>query len=211
MSDYEPDPATARADLWRFLSACYYEPAVEFAQEKLFGSMLVAATRLSPELADHARKLGDTFAAQDLQTLMVDYTRLFLGPVEALARPYGTAWLDAPVQTDDNPPPAVLELYGEGGFEIDAEFMELPDHIAVELEFLYLLTFNKNQADRTGNLDVAAAIEKLQPRFLSEHLGAWIRPFAAAVAGSAQTAFYRELATLTEQFVVMQIALPTIH
>jgi TorA maturation chaperone TorD len=211
MSDYDPDPATARADMCRFLSACYYEPAVEFAEEKLFGSMLVAATRLSPELADRARKLGEAFGAQDLQTLMVDYTRLFLGPVETLAQPYGSAWLDGPAQTDDNPAPAVLELYGEGGFDMDAEFMELPDHVAVELEFLYLLTFNKNQADRTGNLDVVAAIEKLQQRFLSQHLGAWIGPFAAAVAGSAQTAFYRELATLTEQFVVMQIALPTIH
>ena len=39
MSDYAPDEATARQDLCRFLSACYYEPAPEFAEEKLFDSM----------------------------------------------------------------------------------------------------------------------------------------------------------------------------
>ena len=211
MSDYDPDEATAREDLCRFLSACYYEPGVEFAEEKLFDSMRVAATRLSPDLAEHARRLGAAFASQDLQTLLVDYTRLFLGPIQALAQPYESAWLGVPEQTEENPPPVVVDLYREGGFDIDDDFMELPDHVAVELEFLYLLTFNKNQADRTGNLDVVAAIEKLQQRFLSQHLGAWIGPFAAAVAGSAQTAFYCELATLTEQFVVMQIALPTIH
>lgn len=211
MSDYAPDQATAREDLCRFLSACYYEPGVEFAEEKMFDSMLVAATRLSPELADHARKLGEAFFSQDQQTLLVDYTRLFLGPVETLAKPYGTAWQGAPVQTEDNPPPAVLELYREGGFDIDPEFMELPDHVAVELEFLYLLTFNRNQAVRAGQLDAASAIERLQQRFMGEHLGAWIVPFAAAVAAGAQTAFYRELAAFTERFVRMPSVSTTEH
>ena len=49
MSDYDPDQATARADLCRFLCACYYEPAPEFAEENLFDSMLVAARRVHPD------------------------------------------------------------------------------------------------------------------------------------------------------------------
>jgi TorA maturation chaperone TorD len=211
MSDYDPDEATAREDLCRFLSACFYEPAVEFAEEKLFDSMQVAAQRLSPELAEHARSLGAAFAAEDLQTLLVDYTRLFLGPVEALAQPYGSAWLGAPVPAEDNPPPAVVGLYSEGGFDIDDAFMELPDHVAVELEFLYLLTFNGNQATQDGKLEQAQAIEQLRQRFLNEHLGAWIGPFANAVTAGAQTAFYRELAALTERFVRMQNLAATVH
>ncbi|MHB8950745.1 MAG: TorD/DmsD family molecular chaperone, partial [Rhodoferax sp.] len=138
MSDYAPDEATARADLCRFLSACFYEPAPEFAEEKLFDSMLLAATQVHPDLAEHARKLGEAFAAQDLQTLLVDYTRLFLGPVQALASPYGSSWLGAPAQTQEqeNPALAVLDLYSAGGFETDEAFSDLPDHMAVELEFL---------------------------------------------------------------------------
>ena len=211
MPDYAPDEATARQDLCRFLSACYYEPAPEFSEEKLFDSLLVAATRLDPDLADHARRLGEAFAAQDLQTLLVDYTRLFLGPIEALASPYGSSWLGAPVETEDNPPPAVLDLYSEGGFDIDDTFQELPDHVAVELEFLYLLGFTQNQARLAGDSDALAASEGLQQRFLAEHLGAWIGPFAAAVKSGAQTAFYRELAALTTRFVRMQSTVPTIH
>ena len=57
--------------------------------------MLAAAARIDPELAERARKLGEAFAAQDLQTLLVDYTRLFLGPVQPLARPYASFWLTA--------------------------------------------------------------------------------------------------------------------
>ena len=208
MSDYAPDEATAREDLCRFLSACYYEPAPEFAQEHLFENMLIAAERLHPDLAKHARALGDAFAAQDLETLLVDYTRLFLGPLEALAKPYGSSWLSAPTPPEENPPPAVLELYSEGGFDIDPEFMELPDHVAVELEFLYLLNFNLQRADSAIEQQ---AVQVLKQRFLREHLGAWIAPFSAAVTDAAQTAFYRELAELTTHFVQIETTAQTLH
>ena len=211
MSDYDPDQATARADLCRFLSACFYEPAPEFAEENLFDSMLVAAKRVHPDLAEHARKLGEAFAAQDLQTLLVDYTRLFLGPVQALASPYGSSWLSAPAQTEENPAFAVLDLYSAGGFEIDEEFRELPDHVAVELEFLYLLNFNKNQASKAGKMDDLTLTELLEQRFLSEQLGVWIGPFAAAVKAGAETAFYRELAEFTERFVRVEAGSLTVH
>lgn len=201
MSDYDPDAATARADLYRFLSACYYEPEQAFMEEKLFDSMLIAAQRLSPALAAQANTLGQAFVADDLQTLLVDYTRLFLGPLQVRAQPYGSCWLKAPEATQDNPPPAVLDLYSEGGFDMDAGFAELPDHVAVELEFLYQLAFNKNQADATGQLDEAHRIEDLQRRFFQQHLGLWIEPFAAAIQSEAETAFYRELAELTQAFV----------
>ena len=201
MSAYNPDEATAHADLCRFLSACYYEPAVEFAEEHLFDSLLVAATRVNPDLTEQARKLGAAFAAHDLQTLLVDYTRLFLGPVQVLAKPYGSSWLKTPVPTDENPPPAVLALYSAGGFEMDDEFKELPDHVAVELEFLYLLTFNKSRAEAVGETNEAAATAALRESFLREHLGAWIGPFAAAVKANAETDFYRELADFTERVV----------
>jgi putative dimethyl sulfoxide reductase chaperone len=211
MSDYDPDEATARQDLCRFLSACYYEPAPEFAEEKLFDSIVIAAGRLHPDLAATARQLREAFETLDIQTLLVDYTRLFLGPIDALAKPYGSSWLAAPAQTEDNPPPAVLEIYSEGGFDIDDEFQELPDHVAVELEFLYLLAFTQSQARQEGNSEVLAASEALQKRFLDEHLGAWISPFAAAVKSGAETAFYRELAGLTERFIRQQSATPTVH
>ncbi len=204
MSEFEPDKASAKEDLFRFLSACFYEPAPEFAEEKLFDSIRLAASKVHPDLVEPARRLGEAFAAQDLQTLLVDYTRLFLGPIEALANPYGASWLNPPVATDDNPPPAVLELYSEGGFEVDPEFRELPDHVAVELEFLYLLTFHSNRAQAAGKADELAAIDQLRRRFLGEHLGAWISPFAAAIKEGAETAFYRELAEFTERLLQME-------
>jgi TorA maturation chaperone TorD len=212
MSAHDEDTAAARADLCRFLAGCYYEPGPEFAEEKLFDSMLAAATRIDPDLAERARRLGQAFVADDAQTLLVDYTRLFLGPVQPLAKPYGSVWLTGETTLMQESTMAVLELYRQGGFEIDEAFRELPDHVAVELEFLYLLLFKRNQARRDHAADDLDAIAALQQRFLAQHLGAWIGPFAAAVQTGAETTFYRELGALTEHFVRMEEAgASTVH
>jgi TorA maturation chaperone TorD len=133
----------------------------------------------------------------------VDYTRLFLGPAAALASPYGSSWLGAKGQTEENSSLAVLDLYSAGGFDVSEEFMDLPDHVAVELEFLYLLTFRSNEARRAGQMDELAAIEQVEQQFLNEHLGTWVGPFANAIKAGAETAFYRELADMTERFIVV--------
>lgn len=203
---YAYSNANARADLCRFLSACYYEPAIEFAEERVFDSMLAAATVVHPDLAGHARKVGEAFAAQDLQELLVDYTRLFLGPIQALASPYGSAWSGRELAQAEDPTAAVREIYAQGGFDIGEDFADLPDHVAVELEFLYLLLFTQHEAARSGNVDALAATQLLQRKFLDEQLGAWIGAFTAAVKDNAETAFYRELAALTERVVQMEAA-----
>jgi len=201
MPDYDPDEASAREELCRFLAACYYEPDATFAEERVFDSMLAAAGRIDPELSQCARRLGKAFTAQDLETLRSDYARLFLGPPQALAKPYGSFWLSGESALVQDSTGRVLQLYHQAGFEIDDEFVEVPDHVAVELEFLYLLRFRQNEASRAGLADVFSLWDHLENVFLAEHLGKWIGPFAAAVATSARTDFYRELADLTGRFV----------
>jgi TorA maturation chaperone TorD len=191
----------ARADLARLLAACFYEPGPEFAEERLFVSMAQAAARIDPSLAEAAGRLGEAFAAGDAQELLVDYTRLFLGPVAALAQPYGSVWLEERQSLMQDSTLAVISLYEAGGVEVDEDFRDLPDHIVAELEFLYLLLFRRAEALRNEDADAAARYAGLQRRFLDEHLGRWVPPFAAAILGGAQTAFYRELASLTDLFV----------
>jgi TorA maturation chaperone TorD len=174
----------ARADLFRFVAACYYEPDPAFAEEGLFDSLAASAQRVDPELAKHARGLGQAFAAENLDALRIDYTRLFLGPSEVYTRPYASEWADGDAA---DPSPA----YAEAGLEIDEGFHERPDHVAVELEFLYRLIHQDAPAD-------------LRKRFLAGHLGRWVRPFTEAVRTGAESAFYRELAELTERVVAME-------
>lgn len=204
MTDHAATAAAARADLCRFLAACYYQPAPEFAEEKLFDSMIVAATRIDPALAARARRLGEQFDSEGIEHLLVDYSRLFLGPTHILAKPYASIWLTSENALMQDSTMAVLELYREGGFETDESFRELPDHIAVELEFLYLLIYRENEARLNSDAPALAFIAALRKRFLDEHLGRWVTPFAAAMKCGAQCAFYRQLAELSDRFVAME-------
>ena len=204
MTQDEWERGIARADLCRFLAACYYQPGPEFAEEKMFDSMLAAASRVAPDFAARASRMGEAFAAEDPESLLVDYTRLFLGPVGTLAKPYGSAWLGGQQALMQDSTVAVQQLYEEGGFEISEDFRELPDHVAAELEFLYLLIFREAEAQRDRDLASSNAMTALRQRFLAEHLGAWIGPFTQAAERGAQTAFYRELAELTRLFVTAE-------
>jgi TorA maturation chaperone TorD len=204
MPDQDHSTCAARADLCRLLAACYYEPGAELAEEKVFASMAVAAAQVDPDLAAGARRLGDAFHATDLQALLVDYTRLFIGPVAALARPYGSVWLGSADALMQDSTMAALQLYAEGGFGMDEGFREVPDHVAAELEFLYLLLFREAEARLNGDVEALAGIGDLRRRFLGEHLGRWVGAFAAAVRAGAQTEFYRGLAELTERFVALE-------
>lgn len=191
----------ARADLARLLAACYYQPGPEFAEERLFESMQAAAAGVDEGLAAQARLLGEAFASTDPQELLVDYTRLFLGPTNTLAQPYGSVWLERRQALMQDSTAAVLALYAEAGYEIDEEFRDLPDHIAAELEFLYLLLFRQAEALRNGDGEARARHAEVQRRLLYEHLGRWVEPLTAAIRAGAQTGFYRELAALTDEFV----------
>lgn len=203
---FDFEAAAARQDLCRFLAACYYQPGPEFAEDKLFESMLAASERVDPQLAAHARRMADEFAAAGHERLLLDYARLFLGPNETIAAPYESVWSGSSATVMGEPTAAILDLYRAGGFGIDDEFLDLPDHVACELEFLYLLLFRENQARAQGDGDAEAAASALRRRLLDEHLGAWIGPFTAAVAGGAQSAFYRDLAALTDRFIGLERA-----
>ena len=204
MPAYDQERGLARQDLCRFLAACYYQPGPEFAEEKVFDSMRHAAARIHPEFAAQARRLGEEFFAEDPESLLLDYTRLFLGPSHAIAKPYGSVWLEDRKTLMGDSTMAVLALYEEGGFEMDEEFRELPDHIAAELEFLYLLIYRENEGHRNGEPEALKATTGLKKRFLDEQLGLWIGPFTAAVKAGAQSGFYRRLAELTDRFVKME-------
>lgn len=206
MEDLELKRTLAREDFNRLLAACYYQPEEHLAEEDVLLSLVRAAELIDPSLADGARRLAEGFAAETLQELLLDYTRLFLGPTGILAKPYGSVWMEGDKVVMGDSTMAVLDLYREGGFELDENFREMPDHVAVELEFFYLLNFQENEARRIGNPVAAQKAADLKRRFLQHHLGRWVTPFTGAMRAGATTGFYKALAALTERFVQTEMA-----
>ena len=195
-----------KASVYRILSACYYEPEESFLEEDVFGQLERALSDLGTEWAADAKTMETCFRSSSVEDLRIDYTRLFLGPFDIRARPYGSIYLDSGNMVMGDSTMAVLALYREGGFRVAEEFTEMPDHVAVEMEFLYLMNARRGEPD----VDVIERdrLERLERMLLEEHLGRWIVPFTESVKRGAQTDFYRKLADLTQCFVLHEVREP---
>ncbi len=178
-----------RADSYKFLSECYYLPdeeliqkVAEFAQTSRFFAELYNCIPLDVEL----------------ESLKIDYAQLFVGPFKLLAPPYGSFYLEDSrlmgKSTID-----VRNWYEKEG--LDIVISDAPDHIAMELEFVYYLATKQAQAVKEGNSQSMQSYQYKQNLYLSSHLARWLPGFTKNVQKYAQTEFYKELARLTGTFV----------
>ena len=95
----------------------------------------------------------------------------------------------------------VRERYLEAGLDISENFKDAPDHIAAELEFMYVLIFKEIEAIHSDTPE--AVYEQLlrQKLFLQDHLGIWAAEFVENVKRHAETDFYRNLAIAMQIFI----------
>jgi TorA maturation chaperone TorD len=140
-------------------------------------------------------------ATDDVEVLKLDYSRLFVGPYQLLAPPYGSVYMDNGITVMGSSTMDAVNLYREAGLDISGNFKQPPDHIAVELEFMYYLIFKELKAVEKSDPDVVSGFMKRQKVFLQRHLGAWLPEFAGKVEKGAETGFYRNLAKSTKEFV----------
>ncbi len=72
----------------------------------------------------------------------------------------------------------------------------MPDHIALECEFVALLAGREADAWQAGQREEARQIWGTTNRFLSEHVLSWGGKFCADLLALAQVDFYRAVARL---------------
>jgi putative dimethyl sulfoxide reductase chaperone len=197
-----------RADVFRLLAACFYQPEKEiFAEDLVCENLLSAVQHIFPDAVPLAEQLAAALHATRQEELLLDYSRLFLGPFEPLAYPYGSIYLDGQKAVMGDSTLVAKAYYAKHGMEIDEDSLALPDHIAVELEFIYLLTFREEQARQADDPAAIANAVDARRNFVDEHLGQWISPFADKVIKYAETDFYRLLAELTAHCVTTQASM----
>lgn len=141
--------------------------------------------------------LGELSA--DLKSVRVDYAKLFVGPRELLAPPYGSVYLDGDGQIMTDSTMDVQRRYQQESLDITLD--EPADHVAAELEFMYFLTHREVTALGNGEFEEAMECMHKQHDFVQAHLGQWLSAFAERVTANADTEFYRTLATEATTFV----------
>ncbi len=137
----------------------------------------------------------------DIDTLIQDFSRLFIGPYSLLAPPYGSVYLEGKRRLMEDSTMDILLRYADAGLTTSENFNDIPDHISAELEFMHYLIIKEIDAVLKKDTIQLTGILESQHAFLENHLCAWISDFADGAATNAQTAFYRKLARTTEAFV----------
>lgn len=180
-----------RKDSYKLLSECFYSP-----DEGLVETLRQLDKSRGGLYSEIAKAIPGTI---DIELLKIDYSKLFLGPYQLLAPPYGSVYLEDARRVMGNSTIDAKNRYEAEGLEIGLK--EAPDHIAIELEFMYFLIFKEIEAARNSDNAQALNFITKQEAFLKTHLGMWVSEFGDRVEEKAETAFYKVLGRITRAFV----------
>ena len=114
-----------------------------------------------------------------IEDLQIEYTRLFINDFPHLTSPpYESYYRSAGGLLNDETSDEVVSFYNRCGYSFQ-EKTELPDHIAIELEFMGLLL----------NDDMNAEYDE----FLNEHFRKWFPFFKKRVFENSRHPFYKAI------------------
>ncbi|MBI5025208.1 MAG: molecular chaperone TorD family protein [Nitrospirae bacterium] len=146
--------------------------------------------------------MGKAISHYSNEDLAIDYAKLFVGPYELNAPPYGSVYLDGERRVMGDSTMEVIDMYQQAGLSIDDDFKEVPDHITAELEFMYYLIFKEIEAIGRSEIERVEQFVKTQEQFLNKFLGQWIKPFCEKIKEGTDNEFYITLADCVSTFVL---------
>lgn len=188
----EAEEARARANLYALCAHMVgREPSHDFLMVlngAAFFEMVEDLGLTPPTIPDP----GEAEAAYE--NLRAEHARLFvlpgtpLHPYESVQRGEERLWGEATA--------AVQGSYHEAGFVLSPEAGQVPDHLAVELEFMSKLALREAEKRETGRAEEAEALRGRQRSFFQEHLGAWALDFAEAMKSETREPYFRFVAEM---------------
>jgi putative dimethyl sulfoxide reductase chaperone len=148
-------------------------------------------------LADLKKAINDidTVAEKEMEDLMWDYTRLFIGPYKLPCPPWESVYTSPKKLMMQDAADKAMRLYEEAGLAINTADI-MPDHIGAELNFLAVL-LQRMQSGKDGNERYTRITEKL----LNDHLLKWMPEFTRDMEDAAESSFYKALARTTRDVV----------
>lgn len=132
-----------------------------------------------------------------MDMLKLDYAKLFVGPFEMYAPPYSTIYLENTQEVMGRSSMRISNYYKKAGLSIGEDCKVPIDHITLQLEFLYYVSFKYSQTKNES-------YEQLYLNFLDEILFIWLPKFTENVITYGQTPIYKELAHLLSRFVSIE-------
>lgn len=200
MTDFELRERV-RGSGYYHLARLFELPDAFLVDEGVLGKLHAALAAVNEEAAEHAARIAAAFDAEGLERVRRDHIKLFVGPEQLLAPPYGSVYLDGRREILSPSTIDAARLYRLAGMQKAPELKEPPDHVRVELDFMHRAIERTLDAVRAEAWDDAERLIEVQIVMLQNHLARWVTPFAKVVRTGAATAFYRHAADALEAFV----------
>jgi TorA maturation chaperone TorD len=196
--------ARTRSNIYGFLSSMFRE---EINAERLLQIK-------GPDIKEVLSEMGiqyEIFSQKDqdqlLEDLAVEYTRLFLGPDKHISPheavhhqrddgDWGVHWGGSTVD--------VKKFIETTGLEYKQEYSGMPDHISVELDFMKEAAGREAQALEEKDWEGALYCQKMEKKFIYDHLIKWIPAFCDKIISQAEISFYGDLADVTKDFITLE-------
>ncbi|VAW23656.1 hypothetical protein MNBD_BACTEROID01-1714 [hydrothermal vent metagenome] len=190
-----------RAGILNIFSALFCQPEEELIRNKnTFEALKLYFETVNPDCIDSVQRMQKSTKRYSTQDLLIEYARLFIGPFQVQAPPYSSLYLgDNLIMSGQTM--WVLDFYRKAGLAFDSKIKDLPDHIAIETEFLYYLIYNEINELKTGNIKSAQKFHVLQVHFINNHYKIWVPIFCEKILEKSTNDFFRALATCFEKFV----------
>jgi DMSO reductase family type II enzyme chaperone len=200
--------AFARSAIYRLLSQTLVYPSKEGASA-LRDADLPAALALAPALDDELAaamvQLGRELEGRSETALQEAHRRVFLHVESGNCPSHETAYTAQNIFQETEVLSDLAGFFRAFGLELAQR--ERPDHISVELEFMYVLTYKEAYALLHHGGEKARFCRTVQRKFMDDHLGRWAPRFVTLLARNAEDGHLQAAAILAQAFLDQEIAL----
>ncbi len=201
----------SRANTYDLLSRLF---RVEVDRELLDNLMAMKfpARNSNDDMAEGYRLIREYLGTADANTLTdlaIDYVRTFIGSGNdgfSAAYPYESVYTSPKRLLMQEARDEVLVLYHTAGLDKQDSWKEGEDHIALELEFLSILTKRAISALDDGDEERCAYLLLQQRNFIEDHIQPWFPMMAADMYKFARTGLYQGLGHLTAGMIEEDLA-----
>lgn len=200
MTDFELRERV-RSSTYYHLARLFELPDTFLVEEQVFGRLATALEAVNPAAAGHAAELARAWDEEGRERVRRDHLKLFVGPEQLLAPPYGSIYLDGQREVLGPSTMDAARLYREAGLQKAEDLKDAPDHVRVELDFMHTAIERTLSAIDAGDFAWAERLVEIQVTFLQQHLSRWVVPFGKVIRTGAATAYHRHLADLLEAVV----------
>lgn len=193
----------ARANCFNIFTALFCQPQQEIIKSnKVYDSLLSSIEAISPKCVDYVLDLKKIKSKFKTEKLLVEYTRLFIGPFGMVAPPYSSMYFGSKNNLMSDETLWVINFYNEMGLEFDNKIKEAPDHIAIELEFIYYLIYKEITELDSRKMKSAKHFWINQASFYNNHFKKWAIEFSDKIEKGTTYEFYKILGVCFKQFLI---------